>query len=239
MSELKITTYRGSFEVEFSNGNKERFSPRGVALFTRRAILRVGMLLRDSEIAKEVRTQLLNIEEKTTQEQKDEEINEETRIQMEIGQAIMTGKLEDILVAFGNGMAYKNRYILDIEKRKKELEKENENLNNVNIALTHGTRSWKDRNITNALMRVYALKCHNHLFGKAWNVLYKELKYKKSIDVHARKSKGNLIDQIKPEEWTEVLEIATALCKSNGIDVGKIINEVNELNILEELNMKV
>ncbi|ONG80149.1 hypothetical protein BKK41_16070 [Bacillus cereus] len=40
----------------------------GTNIFPRRAILRVGMLLRDSEVAKEVRTQLLNIEEKTTKE---------------------------------------------------------------------------------------------------------------------------------------------------------------------------
>ncbi|PGW54403.1 hypothetical protein COE14_20080 [Bacillus thuringiensis] len=38
-----------------------------VGLFPKRAILRVGMLLRDSEVAKEVRTQLLNIEESATQ----------------------------------------------------------------------------------------------------------------------------------------------------------------------------
>lgn len=35
------------------------FSYRGVGLFPKRAILRVGMLLRDSAVAKEVRTQLL------------------------------------------------------------------------------------------------------------------------------------------------------------------------------------
>ncbi|WP_142344589.1 hypothetical protein [Bacillus cereus] len=40
------------------------------AIFPKRAILRVGMLLRDSEVAKEVRTQLLNIEEHTDTEVK-------------------------------------------------------------------------------------------------------------------------------------------------------------------------
>jgi hypothetical protein len=57
----KITSYRGHFEVEFSNGQTENFNQKGIGLFTRRAILRVGMLLRDSEIAKEVRTQLLKL----------------------------------------------------------------------------------------------------------------------------------------------------------------------------------
>jgi len=38
-------------------------SYRGSYLFPKRAILRTGMLLKKSEIAEEVRTQLLNIEE--------------------------------------------------------------------------------------------------------------------------------------------------------------------------------
>jgi len=39
---------------------------RGILLFPRRAILRVGMLLRDSEVAKQVRTYLLDAEHVTT-----------------------------------------------------------------------------------------------------------------------------------------------------------------------------
>lgn len=34
---------------------------RGLRLFPKRAILRIGMLLRDSEVAKEIRTRLLDI----------------------------------------------------------------------------------------------------------------------------------------------------------------------------------
>jgi len=60
MSELKIIVNRGSFEVEFTNGQKETFAPRGVGLFPRKAILRIGILLRDSEIASKVREKLSN-----------------------------------------------------------------------------------------------------------------------------------------------------------------------------------
>lgn len=51
-----------------------------VGLFPKRAILRVGMLLRDSEVAKEVRTQLLNIEEHTATEVKAYEIDYEQEV---------------------------------------------------------------------------------------------------------------------------------------------------------------
>ena len=38
-------------------------SNRGIAVFTRRSVLRIGMVLRDSEVAKKVRSYLLDIEE--------------------------------------------------------------------------------------------------------------------------------------------------------------------------------
>ena len=39
---------------------------KGIKVFPRRAILRIAMLLRDSEVAREVRTQLLNVVEHVT-----------------------------------------------------------------------------------------------------------------------------------------------------------------------------
>ena len=44
----------------YKNGITFSVTNRGLKVFPRRAILRVRMLLRDSEIAKEIRTQLLN-----------------------------------------------------------------------------------------------------------------------------------------------------------------------------------
>jgi phage antirepressor YoqD-like protein len=52
-------------------------SYRGANVFPKRAILRIGMLLRDSEIAREVRSQLLNIEEAATNEQRTAAIDQE------------------------------------------------------------------------------------------------------------------------------------------------------------------
>ena len=53
---------------------------RGLKVFPQRAIPRIGMLLRDSDVAKEVRTQLLNIEEKASGETKTHDIDEEQRV---------------------------------------------------------------------------------------------------------------------------------------------------------------
>ncbi|MCS6591595.1 BRO-N domain-containing protein [Bacillus cereus] len=79
MSPTKIELRKGHFVVVV-NGEEVKVAYRNVALFPKRAILRVGMLLRDSEVAKEVRTQLLNIEEHTATEVKTYEIDYEQEV---------------------------------------------------------------------------------------------------------------------------------------------------------------
>ncbi|OOG93423.1 hypothetical protein BTH41_04265 [Bacillus mycoides] len=78
-----------------------KLSHRPMGIFPKRAILRVGMLLRDSEVAKEVRTQLLNIEEHSTQEVKTQEIDKEMTLEMNIGRAISKGDYVAVLSEVG------------------------------------------------------------------------------------------------------------------------------------------
>ena len=84
----KLTKNRANFKLTDEDGNVILSGGgRGVALFPKRAILRVGMLLRDSEVAKELRTQLLNTIE-TVKENNDEmlvhEIDKEKQLLMNI-----------------------------------------------------------------------------------------------------------------------------------------------------------
>ncbi|HHT7238489.1 TPA: hypothetical protein ACTZ5V_003570 [Bacillus cereus] len=58
---------RGSYTVTMRTGEIYKFSSNKNSLFPKKAILRVGMLLRDSEVAKKVRAQLLNTEENAAQ----------------------------------------------------------------------------------------------------------------------------------------------------------------------------
>ena len=92
----KVNKMRGKFTVDFGS-DVIAFAPRGVNLFPKRAILRVGMLLRDSEVAKEVRTRLLDIIH-DTQEQAPEiitnvvtEMTEEQSLVMEKVNAEIAG----------------------------------------------------------------------------------------------------------------------------------------------------
>lgn len=54
--DVQLETVKGKVILHFKNGENFEFPNRGAKVFPRRAILRIGMLLRDSEVAKEVRT---------------------------------------------------------------------------------------------------------------------------------------------------------------------------------------
>lgn len=92
VSELKLhcevlDTSKSKCVFQLADGITLEVPNRGIRMFSKRAILRIGMLLRDSEIAKEVRTQLLNAFEQTTPEQKVEAIETETEIMGQMGLA--------------------------------------------------------------------------------------------------------------------------------------------------------
>ena len=64
---MSVKTKRGGFDALDDNGNiLFSGSNKGVRIFTRRTILNVAMLLRDSEVAKQIRTVLLDATENTT-----------------------------------------------------------------------------------------------------------------------------------------------------------------------------
>ena len=198
-----ITNCRGYFEVD---GIK--FANRSNTLFPRRAILRVGMLLRDSKVAKEVRTQLLNIEEKTTKEVKVQDINEEQKLALELGMAMASGDVNAIAIATGNMMAFKNRHI--------------DKLKTDNKALSEGILEWSNRSKLNAGVRKLATTIGKQ-YGTVWNELYHNLKYKYHIDLKARGDK-QFIKYIKEEEWIYVIKTFAALCEDYGYSSSDMID---------------
>ncbi|BBM83658.1 hypothetical protein [Candidatus Uabimicrobium amorphum] len=64
--DLRAPKFRKMFGTDIEKKIKPLHSKtRSIALFSRRAVLRIGMLLRDSEVAKKVRSYLLNSENRT------------------------------------------------------------------------------------------------------------------------------------------------------------------------------
>ena len=68
----EFTKNRANYKFYDDKRNELSVGGKGIGLFTRRAILNVGMLLRDSKVAKQIRYELLNMSENK------QAINEET-----------------------------------------------------------------------------------------------------------------------------------------------------------------
>ena len=203
-----IIKQRGSVTITYENGEELKIPMRGINVFPRRAILRIGMLLTGSKVAKEVRTQLLNIEEKTTKEVKVQDINEEQKLALELGMAMASGDVNAIAIATGNMMAFKNRHI--------------DKLKTDNKALSEGILEWSNRSKLNAGMRKLSQTIGKQ-YGSVWNELYHNLKYKYHIDLKARGDK-QFIKYIKEEEWLYVIKTFAALCEDYGYSSSDMID---------------
>lgn len=200
-SEVKPTSVENkqtSATYIFDDGQMITINNRGLKAFSKRAVLRIGMLLQQSSVAREVRNQLLNIEEKSSDEVKVQDINEEQSLMLAVGMAVASGDANAVAVATTNLIAFKNRHI--------------EKLKNDNKALAEGILEWKDRNKLNAGIRKLAAVTGIH-FSKMWNELYKNLQYKYGICL---KQRGGTpyVQWIKESEWDDVMKTFCAMCEA-------------------------
>ena len=199
----------------------------GVLCFPKRAVLRMGMLLTESEIAREIRTQLLNIVEKIDDKTKIEEIDKEQELCSKIGMAFLSGDINKIMIATTEAMNYKNRYINQLKNEQVKLSQINERLKTENDLLTKQTLKWGNKAVLNALIRKLSFVKDNGLVGQTWNSFYKNVKYKFGYDIKNRVGKGSYINKIKEKEFPNIISLAVSICKKNNIDVNKVINEIN------------
>lgn len=109
---------RGKVIAKLKDGSEVQIATRGLRLFPKRAILRVGMLLRDSEVAQEVRTQLLNIEEKVEEPVKVADIDEQDMLMLAVMKAPKDSTEQ--LVALSEYNSFMNRYKIENNQLKLE-----------------------------------------------------------------------------------------------------------------------
>lgn len=207
---------KGKVTFTFQSGEILNVPNRGLKTFPRRAILRIGMLLRDSAVAKEIRTQLLNIEEKTSNEVKTMDITEEQSLALSVGMAYASGNPDAIMIATTKMMDFKNRHIAK--------------LNESNKALANGILAWEDRSRINFAVRKMAAYAHITV-GKAWSELYKQLKNGFHIDLQSR-GKQPWIQHVDEKEWQCVIKAFSALCKYYELEPSEMFHD---LKIEEEV----
>lgn len=215
---VQIVSERTYKEVVFSNGEKIKINNTGLRLFNKRAILNIGMLLEGSKVAKQVRTYLLDSEEKLEEDKKIElidELDEETKAIIGI---VNAKDKESMAIALNEYRQLKDGKI-------HKLEVENE-------VLVDGILRWDKRKAINKMARLLgANKFGSSRFGfmQSWELISNELLYKYSINVNSRKLKSKLkrptiFDVLNPDdELDKLLKTTLALCKKNSIDTSNIL----------------
>lgn len=197
---MSITNFRGYFEIDgvkFANGKN--------TLIPKRALLRIGMLLRDSEIAKEVRDRLLDIvhdAEVNTDIVNNviEEIRSEQQISEDMLQAILAGDSNKLSILQTELLGLKNKRIAKLEE-----------------TLVSSVTIKESRSKINMCIRRVAAYKYGNMFGLAWSDFYKFVNYKLGINIKARKGKG--LDKFTDDEIKEIEVLAKCWIESYEIDV--------------------
>lgn len=182
-----------------------KIPPRGLTLIPKRGLLRIGMLLRDSEVAKEVRSRLLDIVH-------DSEIN--TDIVSNVIEEIRSE--QDIRVDMINAMTtgdYMKLQVLQTEL----LNIKNKRINHLEGVITNSVTITESKARINKCIRQMAVKKYNFAFGLAWNEFYKFANYKLGININGRKGKG--LDRFTDDEINKIEIIAKSWLEENKISV--------------------
>lgn len=223
-------------EVKLSDSSCIRVNNRGALAYPKRAILRVGMLLRDSEIAREVRNQLLNVLMASHDSVKTQAIDEEQSLLMEITKAMMNGDAVAASKATADMVAYKNRHIAAIEAENKQIEAENSVLQRNLMVRT-------PRKAIRELITIYCRETKSDI-QRTWQVVYNELNYNHGINVKSCRTKSGkptntpLIDFLNQDEQRLVIAIIISMFKINNKDVPTLIQDLGiELPELAKFNI--
>lgn len=206
--DVQLVQNRTNLVIQIDDNTRLEIPNRGIKCFSKRAILRIGMLLRDSKIAQEVRTQLLNIVEHTAEEKPElltQDIDDEEKLQAAIGKAFATGDIMEFATAAQAYTAFQRRHIDRIETSNK--------------LLTGEILHISDRKMFNRVMRKFASTLHIS-FGVAFSMLYKQLSYRYGIDLKKRGDrKTPYIQYIKDDEWDKVQKVIVAILEKYNVNI--------------------
>lgn len=221
--------------VALANGDRVVIANPKTVYFTRRAVLRIAMLLRNSLIAKEIRTQLLNAFEQASPEQKTAAIDEERDIILRIGMADVMGDHEAQVAAMAELIRFHGRYREAAEKKVAELIKTNAALDAENDMLAARETAIAPRQLLNKMIRKISYEREHGQFGVTWNRYHKRLYYRHSINLKARsKTSGEKsLGCLRDEEWPLAIATAAAMCRKTNLDMEEFLTDEDIRMVLE------
>lgn len=200
------------------NNNCVNVANRGLVLYTKRSILRIGMLLRESPVAQEVRNRLLDIIYDIEKEKPQiinnivNEIRTEQAITADIIQAMYEGD-------YAKESQLKTELLGLRTKRINELE-------NINKTITTNAVTIQDtRLVINRIVRFMADKRYHQNFKACWKYVWTIANYKLHINVKNRVKKKYeyLIDTLSNEELKQMELMVRNWCVEFGYDVEAVL----------------
>lgn len=202
---------------------------RGLRLMTKRTLLNIGMLLRDSEIAKELRRRILDIVHDAENENGSintivNEIDEETKLKVDYVDAMMSGDLVKMNEINAKLFELKNKRIL-------ELEKESKYKGDIIEGLADEITLTEKRQRLNQIIRLGGAS----KIKDRWELLYSEFTKKYHIDLNKRMNNLVLKDKVINNNGNEIK--ITKKIKENKLEyVDKVLNQLSDLY---ELSVKI
>lgn len=210
----KLVTINDEYSFEMPN--------RGCRFFSPRAMLNLAMLLTESRVAQEVRTQLLNIVEMTAPMDRIIPIENEQEMLNNIGRAYCSGDIAALANASSIYAGYLNRNLAAAKAQISALSTEKAALSEVNAMLSEQSMVWEPRRTLNALIRTIAAAAFDHKYSAAWDRFYRELKYREGILIARRSGVRDgkaALDSVRDEEWPQLMKVVASLCYDYCVDV--------------------
>ena len=224
-----LNVLKGQLEISIPN--------RGMNLFTKRAILNVGMLLRDSEVAKELRSKLLDIiydADKGIGNTQTivEEIDETTKLSMELGVAMINGDFIKCMEINAKINELKNKRINELESTIDTIKTKATNIEdfrrqaNVLIRAIANSKGVKQNEMWSDFYNYLEDKTGYKLYTRQENKIKKVneeriAEGKKPYKSSTAKSKFSIISMIKENEYDEVLEILKGIALKYDININE------------------
>lgn len=235
MSFKDFTRNRANYKFELNDGTTLSVGGKGITLFTKRAILNVGMLLRDSDVAIELRSRLLDIVHDADKgigntQTVVEEIDETTRLSMELGVAMINGDLVKCMELNAKINELKNKRITELEgtietiKTKATTIEEFRRQANVLIKATANAKGIDCRQMWTDFYDYLENKSGYKLITRKENAMKKAneeriAQGKKPYSKSTLKTKFTAVSMIKEHEYDEVLEILKGIAVKYNVNI--------------------
>ena len=201
---MSLTNYRGYFTYD-----NQKFANRTNRLINKRVLLNIGMLLRDSRVAKELRRRILDIVHDAEDTEIVNNVINEIRTEQEISQ--------DMLQAIMSGDLVKESLL-----KTELLNLKNKRIEHLEGIVTNSLTITESKSIINKCIRIIASTKYNNNFGMTWNEFYKLVNYKLNINIKNRNGKG--LSKFSDDEIKEMEIIAKSWCSELGININLKLN---------------